>query len=122
MDAHKKQQQDKVFETDFIDSQKSDPPFSHLLALSHIYIYIYTHLLTPMHLHSHTHMCTHTRITVHTHNIHCVPHLRAKELETKFCVNRNIFRKDLKELMEEIVPCRGSLTIAMTNNFINNRE
>ena len=25
MNAHTKQQQDKVFETDFIDSQKSDP-------------------------------------------------------------------------------------------------
>ena len=36
MNAHTKQQQDKVFETDFIDSQKSDPPFAHLLALSHI--------------------------------------------------------------------------------------
>ena len=41
MNAHTKQQQDKVFETDFIDSQKSDPPFAHLLALSHIYIYIF---------------------------------------------------------------------------------
>ena len=30
MNAHTKQQQDKVFETDFIDSQKSDPPFVHL--------------------------------------------------------------------------------------------
>ena len=39
MNVHTKQQQDKVFETDFIDSQKSDPPFAHLLALSHIYIY-----------------------------------------------------------------------------------
>ena len=39
MHAHTKQQQDKVFETDFIDSQKSDPPFAHLLALSHIYIH-----------------------------------------------------------------------------------
>ena len=39
MNAHTKQQQDKVFETDFIDSQKSDPPFAHLLALSHI-IYV----------------------------------------------------------------------------------
>ena len=28
MNAHTKQQQDKVFETDFIDSQKSDPPFA----------------------------------------------------------------------------------------------
>ena len=37
MNAHTKQQQDKVFETDFIDSQKSYPPFAHLLALSHIY-------------------------------------------------------------------------------------
>ena len=36
MNAHTKQQQDKVFETDFIDSQKSDPPSAHLLALSHI--------------------------------------------------------------------------------------
>ena len=26
MNAHTKQQQDKVFETDFIDSQKLDPP------------------------------------------------------------------------------------------------
>ena len=34
MNAHTKQQQDKVFQTDFIDSQKSDPPFAHLLALS----------------------------------------------------------------------------------------
>ena len=38
MITHTKQQQDKVFETDFIDSQKSDPPFAHLLALSHIKI------------------------------------------------------------------------------------
>ena len=36
MNTHTKQQQDKVFETDFIDSQKSDPPFAHLLALSPI--------------------------------------------------------------------------------------
>ena len=36
MNAHTKQQQDKVFETDFIDSQKSDLQFAHLLALSHI--------------------------------------------------------------------------------------
>ena len=36
MNTHTKQQQDKVFETDFIDSQKSDPPFAHLLALSHM--------------------------------------------------------------------------------------
>ena len=40
MNAHTKQQQDKVFEMDFIDSQKSDPPFAHLLVLNH-YIYIY---------------------------------------------------------------------------------
>ena len=39
MNAHTKQQQDKVFQTDFIDSQKSDPPFAHLLALSLIYKY-----------------------------------------------------------------------------------
>ena len=32
--TYTKQQQDKVFETDFIDSQKSDPPFARLLALS----------------------------------------------------------------------------------------
>ena len=38
MNTHTKQQQDKVFETDFIDSQKSDPPFVHLSALSHIYM------------------------------------------------------------------------------------
>ena len=29
MNAHTKQQQDKVLETDFIDSQKSDPLFAH---------------------------------------------------------------------------------------------
>jgi len=40
MNAHTKQQQDKVFETDFTDSQKPNPPCAHLLALSHIYIYI----------------------------------------------------------------------------------
>ena len=38
MNAHTKQQQDKVFETDFIDSQKPDPTFAHLLALSHMLI------------------------------------------------------------------------------------
>ena len=37
MTTHTKQQQDKVFETDFIDSQKLDPPFAHLLALSHMF-------------------------------------------------------------------------------------
>ena len=36
MNAHTKQQQDKVFETDFIDRQKSNPLFAHLLALSHV--------------------------------------------------------------------------------------
>ena len=36
MNAHTKQQEDKVFEMDFIDSQNSNPPFAHLLALSHI--------------------------------------------------------------------------------------
>ena len=41
MNAHTKQQQDKVFETDFIDSQKPDPPFVHLLALSLVCVYIY---------------------------------------------------------------------------------
>ena len=35
MKALTKQQQDKVFETDFTDSQKSEPPFAHLLALNH---------------------------------------------------------------------------------------
>ena len=43
MNAHTKQQQDKVFQTYFIDSQKSNPPFAHLLALSHIQIHIHTH-------------------------------------------------------------------------------
>ena len=37
--THTKQQQDKMFQTDFIDSQISDPPFAHLLALSHICLY-----------------------------------------------------------------------------------
>ena len=53
MNTHTKQQQDKVFETDFIDSQKSYPSFAHLLALSHyiymcvcVYIYIYTYIHT----------------------------------------------------------------------------
>ena len=35
MNTHTKQQQDKVFEMDFIDSQKSNPTFAHLSALSH---------------------------------------------------------------------------------------
>ena len=49
MNAHTKQQQDKVFETDFIDSQKSDPLFAHLLALSHIFINSHSHLsLVPV--------------------------------------------------------------------------
>ena len=39
MNAHTKPQQDKVFQTDFIDSQKSNPSFAHLLPLTHIYIY-----------------------------------------------------------------------------------
>ena len=34
MNAHTKQQQDKVFEMDFTDSQKSDPPFAHLLIVT----------------------------------------------------------------------------------------
>ena len=38
MNAHTKQQQDKVFETDFIDSQKSEPPFAHLLELSQMQV------------------------------------------------------------------------------------
>ena len=37
MNTHTKQQQEKVFEMDFIDSQKSNPPFVHILARSHIY-------------------------------------------------------------------------------------
>ena len=42
LSTHTKQQQDKVFETDFIGSQNPPPPHdAHLLALSHIYIYIY---------------------------------------------------------------------------------
>ena len=36
MNTHTKQQEDQVFEMDFIVSQKSDPPFAHILALSHI--------------------------------------------------------------------------------------
>ena len=39
MNARTKQPQDKAFEMDFIDSQKSDPPFAHLLALSD-YMYV----------------------------------------------------------------------------------
>jgi len=35
INAHTKQQQDKVFETDFIDSQNHYPHDAHLLALSH---------------------------------------------------------------------------------------
>ena len=38
MNVHTKQQQDKVFETDFTDSQKSDPLFAHLLALSRVWV------------------------------------------------------------------------------------
>ena len=36
MNTNTKQQQDKVFQTDFIDSQTSNPPSAHLLALSHM--------------------------------------------------------------------------------------
>ena len=36
MNAHTKQQQDKMFETDFIGSQKPDPPNAHLLALKSV--------------------------------------------------------------------------------------
>ena len=59
MNAHTKQQQDEVFEMDFIDSQKSDPPFVHLLALIHIYgggggtksyIYVCVFVYTSVHL------------------------------------------------------------------------
>ena len=39
MNAHTKQQQDKVFQTDFIDGQKSDPPFSTKSYIYSIYIY-----------------------------------------------------------------------------------
>ena len=42
MNTHTKQQQDKAFETDFIDSQKSDPLFAHLLALSHMLLFMMT--------------------------------------------------------------------------------
>ena len=45
MNAHTKQQQDKVFERDFIDSQKSDPPFAHLFALSHMALHEVTQCL-----------------------------------------------------------------------------
>ena len=38
MNAHTKQQRDKVFETDFIVSQKSNPQSAHLSAPSHIYM------------------------------------------------------------------------------------
>ena len=41
MNACTKQQEDEVFETDFIDSQKSDPPFAHLLALSHVCVQVH---------------------------------------------------------------------------------
>ena len=44
MNAHTKRQQDKVFQMDFIDSQKSNPPFAHLLALSH-YMCIHRHFI-----------------------------------------------------------------------------
>ena len=37
MNTHSKQQQDKVFETDFIDSQKSNPPSAHLLGNYNLY-------------------------------------------------------------------------------------
>ena len=48
MNAHTKQQQDKVFESDFTDSQKSDPPFVHLLALSIYMIYAVICSCSPM--------------------------------------------------------------------------
>ena len=40
MNAHTKQRQDKVFQTDFIDSQTSDPPFVHLLARSDFILFL----------------------------------------------------------------------------------
>ena len=43
MNAQTKQQQDKVFETDFVDSQKPAPHLLPFLALSHIYIYMIQH-------------------------------------------------------------------------------
>ena len=48
MNAHTKQQQDKVFETDFIDSQKPDPP-----------------ICAPFGTKSHTHN-KHTQTNTHT--------------------------------------------------------
>ena len=48
MNAHTKQQQDKMFEMDFIDSQKSDPPFAHLLALSQLLRKAFVHYNTPV--------------------------------------------------------------------------
>ena len=41
MNAHIKQQQDNVFETDFIDSQKSDPPFAHLFLIIIKKLYVF---------------------------------------------------------------------------------
>ena len=44
MNAHTKQQQDKVFEIDFIDSQNRHPYNALLLALIYIFIYIQAHV------------------------------------------------------------------------------
>ena len=38
MNIHTKQEQDKMFETDFIDSQTPHPHDAHFFTLSHIYI------------------------------------------------------------------------------------
>ena len=53
------QSNNKVFEMDFIDSQKSDPPFAHLLALSHVCVlyYCFSSKSMCMHLFSMSTMC-----------------------------------------------------------------
>ena len=40
MNTHTKQQQDKVFEIDFIDSQKSNPPICVPFGIKSIYIWL----------------------------------------------------------------------------------
>ena len=65
MNAHTKQQQDRVFETDFIGSQKPHPPDVHILALSHITNLSYTHATSLLHVtHVQQHSIPHTHHTV----------------------------------------------------------
>ena len=85
MNAHTKQQQDKVFETDFIGSQKPTPNDAHLLALSYITNLSYTHTTSLSHV---THVQHHS--IPYTH--HTVPLRPQSILLTQTLVQIHIHR------------------------------